>query len=292
MWTRKELKENAKERTRANYWKSVLAALIMAFILGGNSNFNFDFNSNDVKEYVEDAIENRTDGTSNYDFDDFVEETFDEIGTVDVFGENVLENVFDEFDNSDINMGGLIVAIITGIALVVIIIAAIGISFKVFLMNPLEVGGRSFFINNHYEEASVKSYGLAFKSNYLNITLVMFLRDLFTALWSLLFVIPGIIKSYEYRMIPYLLAENPDMTREEAFEESKRMMMGNKWNAFVLDLSFIGWEILNLFTLGILGIFYVNPYVYQTSAELYIKLHEGYSTPEESTGMYDSYVEV
>lgn len=70
-------------------------------------------------------------------------------------------------------------------------------------------------------------------------------------------------------MIPYILAENENITTDEAFIRSKEMMDGNKWNAFVLDLSFIGWEILNAFTLGILGIFYVNPYIHQTDAALY-----------------------
>ena len=57
-------------------------------------------------------------------------------------------------------------------------------------------------------------------------------------------VVPGIIKHYEYRMIPYILAENPTMPREEAFQISRRMMMGQKMDVFVLDLSFIGWFIL------------------------------------------------
>ena len=97
----------------------------------------------------------------------------------------------------------------------------------------------------------------------------MFWKDLFTFLWSLLFVIPGIVKSYEYMMIPYLLAENPDMSREDAFAESKRMMDGNKWDTFVMDLSFIGWLLLGAITMNIVNILYTNPYMYLTHAELY-----------------------
>ena len=85
-------------------------------------------------------------------------------------------------------------------------------------------------------------------------------------------LIPGIIKSYEYRMIPYILGETPNIPKEEAFALSRAMMTGNKWKAFVLDLSFLGWYILSGLTFGILGIFYVNPYVEQTSAALYQKL--------------------
>ena len=97
----------------------------------------------------------------------------------------------------------------------------------------------------------------------------MFFRDLYTFLWSLLFVIPGIVKGYEYRMIPYLLAEYPDMPMEDAFTISRNMMYGNKWKAFVLDLSFILWVLLSGITLGLAGIFYVDPYMAQTNAALY-----------------------
>ena len=76
--------------------------------------------------------------------------------------------------------------------------------------------------------------------------------NLFIALWTLLLIVPGIIKSYEYRMVPYILAENPGMNRKEAFAISKRMMTGKKWATFVLDLSFFGWIFLSIFTCGIL----------------------------------------
>ena len=105
---------------------------------------------------------------------------------------------------------------------------------------------------------------------------------IFTVLWSLLFIIPGIVKAYEYMMIPYLLADNPQMTKEQAFAESKRMMQGQKWKAFVLDLSFIGWYILSGLTLGILAIFYVSPYVNATHAALYEALC--YANPAGSNG--------
>lgn len=140
----------------------------------------------------------------------------------------------------------------------------------IFVGNALLVGGSRFFILNQTETPRVGTLGYVFKSgSYVNVVIVMFLRDLFTVLWSLLFLIPGIIKFYEYRMIPYILAENPAMPREEAFLISKRMMTGQKWNTFVLDLSFIGWVLLSAMTGGILGVFYVEPYRQATFAELY-----------------------
>ena len=115
----------------------------------------------------------------------------------------------------------------------------------------------------------------AFDHNYKKIVKVLFRRDISIFLWSLLFVIPGIYKTYEYRMIPYLLSDNSEMRWKEAAEASKTMMQGNKWRAFVLDLSFIGWNILSIFTLGILSIFFVNPYKFSTNAALYEALKYG-----------------
>lgn len=162
------------------------------------------------------------------------------------------------------------VAVSLLIASVAMLGGLIAVVLGIFVGNALEVGGCRFFITNQTEQAQAGTLAYAFKSgNYGNVVLIMFLRDLYTFLWSLLFVIPGIIKSYEYRMVPYILAENPGMNRQEAFLISKKMMMGQKWNTFVLDLSFIGWRILEAITFGILGIFYVEPYIQATNAELY-----------------------
>lgn len=97
---------------------------------------------------------------------------------------------------------------------------------------------------------------------------VMFLTGLFTSLWSLLFVIPGIIKALSYSMSMYILAENPDMPALEAINKSKAMMHGHKMELFVLHLSFIGWGLLVGITFGIAGI-YVIPYMQATLINFY-----------------------
>lgn len=159
---------------------------------------------------------------------------------------------------------------VIGIILAAVLVAmVISILLSIFIWNPLEVGCQKFFINCKYGNAELGDMAYGFKNGYAHIGGIMFLRGLFTGLWMLLFIIPGIVKSYEYMMIPYLLAEHPEMTRQEAFAESKRMMDGNKWDAFVLDLSFIGWALLGACTFGILLVFYVEPYIYLTHAELY-----------------------
>ena len=86
-----------------------------------------------------------------------------------------------------------------------------------------------------------------------------FLRILYTSLWSLLFIIPGIVKSYAYAMTPFIMAENPEMPASEAITASKEMMDGHKGELFTLDLTFIGWDLLCLLTLNI-GHLWLNPY--------------------------------
>ncbi len=100
---------------------------------------------------------------------------------------------------------------------------------------------------------------------------VSFFVGLFTALWSLLLVIPGIIKAYSYSMSMYILAENPEIGALEAINRSKAMMNGHKMELFVLELSFIGWYLLCAITFGIAGV-WVFPYMSATFANFYNKI--------------------
>lgn len=159
----------------------------------------------------------------------------------------------------------------------------VGLMLTIFLFNALTVGSSWFYFKNLNDpNTGVSTLAKPFETNYLNITKTMFFRGLYTFLWSLLFFFPGVVKYYEYILVPYLIAENPDMDTDEAFRESRRLMDGNKWNAFILDLSFIGWDILSLCTLTLLGIFYVNPYKDATHAALYESLR--YGTPGSFPG--------
>lgn len=95
-----------------------------------------------------------------------------------------------------------------------------------------------------------------------------FLRSLYVFLWSLLLIIPGIVKGYAYAMTPFIMAENPDMTANEAITASKELMAGNKFELFILDLTFIGWDILAALTLNV-GHLALNPYKNAAYAAFY-----------------------
>ena len=97
------------------------------------------------------------------------------------------------------------------------------------------------------------------------------IRGIFVFLWSLLFVIPGIVAVYRYAMMPYIIAEDPDIPIMEAMRKSKEMMYGNKGRLFCLHLSFIGWAILAALTAGI-GLLWLNPYIAASEASFYESL--------------------
>ena len=97
---------------------------------------------------------------------------------------------------------------------------------------------------------------------------------LFVWLWSLLFIIPGIVKSYAYAMTPYILGDCPNVRAQDALTLSQRMMKGHKGDLFLFELSFIGWQLLSSLALGLLSLFYVNPYYQTARAGFYLEVRE------------------
>ena len=308
MWTRKELKEKGKVSFKKNYWKAVLVSLIMIIISGGFSggfsggHFPQSYksgieNAKEAKEMVGEAQEDLDDAKE--DLDDAKEDLDDakkdldeakEEGAIVINGSDILKELDKEHFNfkadfaDDMTTGAIVFVVIVAVIFVLLIVfiaMAVGFAISAFVLDPIEVGCSRFFTKNLDEPAAIGSNVLyAFDHSYLNVAKTMFFRDLYITLWGMLFVIPGIVKAYEYRMIPYLLAEHPEMSKQEVFAKSREMMSGNKWKAFVLDLSFIGWNLLSILTCGILSIFYVNPYINATNAALYDALKDKEEQPE------------
>ena len=112
------------------------------------------------------------------------------------------------------------------------------------------------------------------------------LRSLFITLWSMLFIIPGIIAGYSYAMTDYILAEHPELTASEAIAQSKEMMVGNRFRLFCMEFSFIGWDLLSALTLGI-GELWLKPYKKAAKAAFYREVSgtEHVVTPGEGNSM-------
>lgn len=249
MWDRKELKARAKAAFKNNYWRCVLISIIIALLIGTGGVITARFSGDSTTLAV-----NGEKITGEQLVAD-VREAITQVATQQNISEKeVLET--------------LLVAA-TAFAGVLSIFAFVNSLLNIFVWNLFEIGGDRFYIVNTEEQARIDEIFRGFSPRYGRNVLALFLRSLYIALWGLLFVIPGIVKTYSYMLMPYLLADNPEMSRKEAFKLSRQLMKGNKWRAFVLDLSFLGWDILSIFTFGLLQIFYVRPYRAAAAAELY-----------------------
>ena len=143
------------------------------------------------------------------------------------------------------------------------------------LGGPVQLGYCSFLLKQYDREdcqintlfSKFDQFGQGF--------LQALLRGIYIFLWCLLFIIPGIIKGYAYSMTPFIMAENPQMTASEAITASKELMDGHKGELFWLDLTFIGWQLLCVLTLGI-GYLFLNPYTNASHAAFYRHLTRKY----------------
>lgn len=272
-WTRKEVKERAKEALRRNYWKVVFVSFIFIVLSGGvssRSSSSIVNQGEDEKAYalvMSETDEMEADGDAVWSG---VEE---DLAKRSAFVSKMVDTIGDSIEGalSRIDEAGIAVIVAFAVAMTVIFVIAmlIGLALDAFLINPLWVGAQRFMLKCVDDKGNIAELGYTFDHHYLNGVKTTFMRDLYVFLWALLFIIPGIYKKYQYYMVEFILAENPDMPYKEVLERSKKMMDGQKWNAFVLDLSFILWHMLTFITCGISEIALVKPYVNLTHAALY-----------------------
>lgn len=154
-----------------------------------------------------------------------------------------------------------------------IVIMLVSWIYSVFVGHTIWIGLTKYYLESADKIGTLSTLFDFFKSSYWNVVKITFLYYLKIALWLLCFVVPGIIKLYEYRMVPFILAENPDMNSSEVFKQSALLTQNNKWNIFVLELSFLGWILLGVLCCGI-GVMFVAPYVDMTMTQLYLYLKE------------------
>ncbi len=173
------------------------------------------------------------------------------------------------FHGSDAWLSLPFMAMLFGTLLSISLAAAL---IAILIFNPLEIGLRHYFLESTQMRFHLENILRGFTGGrYRNVVITMLLRNIYNALWYLLLIVPGIIKSYSYAMVPYLLAENPGIPPSRAIEMSIQITDGHKWKMFVLDLSFIGWFLLGALALGV-GFLFVLPYSNTTHAQLYVAL--------------------
>lgn len=248
MMTRAELKSRAREALKKYYWWAVLACLLAGLLGGGGENSIRVGNSF---------------GTQGV--------TLSQIANI-----------------SDNGLNGFVafLAVLAVVMVIFIIALVISLLWGTFVGNPVRVGSCTFFMESKRQQnsAGIGKLFWAFEGGrYKNIVAVMFMRWLYITLWSFLFIIPGVIKEYEYYLVPYILNDSPEIHYKDALRLSKDMMNGNKWRLFVLDLSFIGWTILAMLCCGV-GSVFLTPYIEATHLEFYEDVRNQYLA-----GAYNQY---
>jgi len=242
MWSRESLKNKAKASLRGTYVSALIVSALMYVASGAWNRSNNGEGARTSSVNVDSTVDFSTDGISGVL--DGPSQFIDQIGIPSFVG---------------IVVGFFSFLLIMGI-------------IKLLVGYLIEVGGQKYFLNATRGESSINYLTYGFTSGrWLNIVRTMFLRSVFTILWTMLLIVPGIIKYYSYRMVPYILAENPEIDSFEAIALSQEMTSGEKMNMFVMDLSFIGWFILGSLLFGF-GVVFVMPYYNATYAELYYTL--------------------
>lgn len=282
------IKSQAKEIIKGNVFKLfVIVFVVMLLAQGGNAiNYTVDISKMGPINFFSSLFDNDYD---DFDFGYDDSDDFDEFNGFND-GAGFSDDIFSRAPKSVSFVLGLFGAIgsllsIAALFLAPLAITLMGVFYQLIKGNNMSYSDEFSFV-----------FGKTFDKNYWNKFLLDLLKGIFMALLSLLFVIPGIIFYYKYYFTSFIMAEKPELSWKEAMEISKKMTKGHKGELFVLDLSFLGWDILVGITLGIVGI-YVLPYVYTTQALYYenFKLRayqtgemtpQDYLTEDEKTALY------
>jgi hypothetical protein len=252
MWTRALLKQNAKASLRTSYWRIFFICLVGTLLAG------------DLVDRGSRAV------SPSY-------------SAQDGFYVSFTQNGVSSFLQS-LQVLGAVIAIVVVLA-VVLAVVALALGWNIFVAPVIRVGWCRAMMENRVGKPPFETLFSGFSREYWSLVKGQFYANLRIFLYTLLLVIPGVIKSYEYTFVPYLLAENPALSPARAAELSSQMTSGEKWNIFKLQLSFLGWYILGAIAFGI-GRFFVDPYYEATMAELYAAMRakafaNGYTDSQE-----------
>lgn len=277
-----KIKTEARKNLKRNYFKNVLMVFICSVILYGsltltnNNILNVDLtnkdnveNVNNYKENSEvlDELLNKSDTEKKYE--DYVKNKYTHGVLSNVINEVTKTNsvTFSLLNGINKILGGKLSA-----AIIIIISNILVVLFRVFFIKVLEIGKNRYFLEERRYKTELDSSLCVYKGkkNFkLSITLLK--KDIYLFLWC--FTVVGFfIKLYEYSMVSYVLAENPNISSKEAFRLSKSLTDGEKFNMFKLDLSILGYRILGFLTLDLFNIFFTNVYKETVYSELYMNL--------------------
>ena len=292
---RKEIKKNAKKYLKRNYWIAVIVTFITVTVLGGGYFYtkNSFFNNKTENETVVEENNNFIQASKESDSDivnDFLNIVFknnekndqDEksIASHEAIGRGILSGVIDKFNNKKVTVG-----IINSITILIsgdkfhnfalsLICTILSLLLFFLVKNVIIVGKIRYFLEARRYKTKMEKILFPYKvKKTFHISWILFCKHIFQTLWELT-IIGGIIKHYEYYFIPYVIAENPSISRKAAFKLSKELTKGKKWELFKLEFSLIGWILLGVITFKLSDLLFTNPYIAFIGAETYITIRK------------------
>lgn len=313
MSTRKDMKKRAKTNLKRHYWIFVIACLIAAFLGAEYGNSLSSISIRPVRAEASD-IEVEGQGASTEDAT-LRDVPAGKEGAIDVLadilegniqaGQERAKELQSDAKRSEnkilgrsrgvlamglnavtsgtiyVKLAEALNSIVRSDSVVSAILVVLSMIFMfgiwMFLENMYQVVSRRIFLEGRvYEKLTAQRFLYLLRlKKWIKVSWVMFVATVFESLWWLTFI-GGIIKHYSYYMVPYIVAENPAVGALEAVRLSRKMMKGHKWQCFMLELSFIGWNILGAISFGFLEVFYVNPYKQATFCEYYAEMRQRY----------------
>ncbi|MDO5041363.1 MAG: DUF975 family protein [Peptoniphilus sp.] len=259
MWSIKFLKNNAKEFLR-RYPKDAIIVCLIFFLL--SSIFGDDTSYTNISVDIKDSYiyeeEYPLDNQKEFQIDIFENSKLSKFLKT-FLGDNVV--LLNKLNNS--------------LTLLVepMIFAGMSLFFmlmSLFVVRPMSVGLKRYFIKGYQYDSNISYLISPFKDGtWSRLAIKLLIKDIYIFLWTLLLIVPGIIKFHEYYFVPYVLADDPDLSLKEAIAMSRELSQDDKFNIFLLNISFIGWIILSSILLN-LGFVLLNPYMEATRASLYI----------------------
>ncbi len=297
MNSRRDRKKRSREILKKHYWRCVAVSFIIAFLAGNyNGTFTAVFSYDSSKESVN-VIQDNT----IFDVNDIRGKSLREAlreALIPNLEKKVREQeeyikkspykkgIFALLFNYSMATGSVFSGIIAIVLKPIVkgrwyalFSSAAGAAFLffwwLFVRNMIQIGGCRFYLEaDTYRDTKGSRIFFLYKIRRVWKTAKVVLRRfLYQWLWSLT-IVGGWIKGYSYMLVPYLAAENPDIGSREALSISRKMMDGHKWEAFLLDCSFLGWSLLSLCTLGLLNMLYTNPYKAGARAAFYLDLRK------------------
>lgn len=284
--TSKELKNSARKSLKHNYFRIVILCFLVGLFASGNyiyqTNIPARFAPKQIKTVFEKGHVMKNNSDIIFEFVKGVKQKTNTKPHKPVATRGVLALFANQISTSGSFLFGILNALNQFLfqnrieaGIIILIGAFFSFLYWFFIGKVLPVGEVRFFLENRkYKDTQIEKVFFPYQIRKTwKIASTIFLKNLYTFLWSFT-IVGGFIKHYSYLMVPYILAENPMISRKDAFMLSRQMMDGYKWKAFCLDLSFLGWHLLGALTWNLGNVFLTNPYKKATFAEFYMQLRQ------------------